>query len=342
MDCTGCGVCSVRCPSGVFEIKGFAVSKFIDNVKALLKDRERAISNGVVLKIGCYKVLPDSKGLSGNILCLRIPCLGLVSPSLILGLICAGVEKTVFVDAGLCNLCESKKGAEALFGVVELLGSISKSLKQMGKISIEKFPIERERLMFEADRLKGHKGTEEMDRRAFFSFIKRKSREKAQDLLPDKSKGKDRASKKRKLPHIVPTERVSLINYLSSLSLRRSNEILSPLFVDISIDKGCNGCQLCTLLCPTGALFKTEDREAERIGFAARNCTVCGLCKEVCPLEALRFNYTVSLDMILDNTDNILIEFKKVLCEGCGTAFIKRDGNEDCEICRKQSVPFLW
>ncbi|BAL82191.1 hypothetical protein SELR_04830 [Selenomonas ruminantium subsp. lactilytica TAM6421] len=64
----------------------------------------------------------------------------------------------------------------------------------------------------------------------------------------------------------------------------------SPLFPGLILQAGCNGCGLCTVLCPEKALTITEAEadSPKRLHFSPLKCTACGLCSGNCPQNALK------------------------------------------------------
>ena len=50
-------------------------------------------------------------------------------------------------------------------------------------------------------------------------------------------------------------------------------------------DSRCTQCGICTVICPTGALFM--NREDMTVGFDVSKCTGCELCVSACPPRAM-------------------------------------------------------
>ena len=70
----------------------------------------------------------------------------------------------------------------------------------------------------------------------------------------------------------------------------------------VSIDTArCNGCRMCAVFCPTGALFKFHTKKG-LIGVKqnVRECVACGCCADVCPEGALSLDPGASVRQVAE------------------------------------------
>ena len=185
---------------------------------------------------------------------------------------------------------------------------------------------------------------EEINRREFFSFLRKKTLEGASRILPDDDLEDSGSFKRRELPQAIPADRQRLLYGLRSIPVvEPGGHFGSPVFADISIKEGCNCCNLCTIFCPTGAIYKGEGDGSEWIDFKPSICTVCGVCEEVCQRGVITIENKVSMEEILHDTDKRIISFDKATCRLCNKRFVRLEPDEDlCLVCRKEdSIPFF-
>lgn len=79
----------------------------------------------------------------------------------------------------------------------------------------------------------------------------------------------------------------------------------------------CTGCGLCLGECPTGALSSSSGEESYRLLFRHDLCVACGRCIGVCPEQCLGLERVLELDKI-DGTETVLFEDGIARCRQCG------------------------
>ena len=102
----------------------------------------------------------------------------------------------------------------------------------------------------------------------------------------------------------IPRKHHRLIKALEALAvgdLKKNSVGYLPL-EQVSITHNCSGCNICSTLCPTGALSRVQKNNSVVISFNIRQCVGCGLCQEACPEKE------VTLDEALNGYDRKLRE----------------------------------
>lgn len=330
--CTGCGICSSLCPTGVFEMTNFEVGAFVEKAR-------RKPPEDKAVKIECYKI-PFEYSLPQS---LRLPCLAHITPGLILKLIAAGSDEIVVRDAGICKVCESRCGDRIANDVVSGTQGLLKVLGLEQKVSIVMEGISINGLAHKGERLKdyNYKDDPNMSRRDIFSLFKREAKKGVAGMMKDEPKNEGRERFKK----VLPKQRAELLRALKTLSpnLQADTEHLASgndrAFFTVTVKKSCNMCRLCGLFCPTDALTIENTENGEGIVFKAATCTGCNLCVDVCPEDAITLNNKEFLiDSIIKQNKTALIWFNKANCTSCGRSFVDAwtPPQELCDTCRKE------
>ncbi|MBI3399629.1 MAG: 4Fe-4S binding protein [Deltaproteobacteria bacterium] len=362
--CTGCGICFNLCPTGVFDMTNFNSHAFAEKAQESI-DRDEAI------KLECCKVPFDHSTPES----LRLPCLAHITPSLIMRLLSLGANEIKIRDAGICEVCESRRGDRIANDIVPKTQEILKGIGLEHRVCTYIEGISINNLILEGEGLKDYKEEPKVSRRQMFDIFKKETVKGMTGLI----QGKDRCKigkGKEGLKKAVPKERDELLKNLEGLAsalqeakeciaIKNRNIIKSHIFSTVIINpvrslptekqfasnsnqlpaegaskranNGCNMCQLCHLFCPTDALTLKDTENGQGLVFKTASCVGCRLCVGVCPEEALTLEVKeIFLDDIVKKKEVDLIWFIKVPCTHCGSVFIKTTSEDICDICLKE------
>ena len=337
--CTGCAICANLCPTGVFEMANFDSHAFLEKAQAHIV-RGGAVEKRSTTKIECYKVPFDYSTASS----LRLPCLAHITPSLILRILSLGANEIVIRDAGICVVCESKCGDKI---AKDAVSKTQEFLKQLGfeqKVFAVTEDVFINNLIFEGERLKDYKYELELTRRQVFSAFKKEAVKSVSNLIEENTikiaKGKEGLKKS------VPKEREKLLKMLAasisaSAKAQCKIQINSHIFPTVTINTGCDICQLCSLFCPTDALVIEDTEKGIGITFKVASCTGCSICGDVCAKKVLSLETkeTALLDIIEQKVTSVAW-FDKSFCVDCGRSFVKTSVNGICDTCLKEKDIF--
>ncbi|MBI5875349.1 MAG: 4Fe-4S dicluster domain-containing protein [Deltaproteobacteria bacterium] len=327
--CTGCGACFNLCPTGVFEMTNFEPDPFV-------KRAQEAITKNKSIKMGCCKVPFDHAGSEF----LRLPCLAHITSSLILRLLSAGADEVMIMDAGICEVCESRCGDRIAKHTISKTRNLLENLGLKQKVLIVAKGISINDLVFEGDRLRNYKDDPELSRREIFSIFKKEAKKAVEGIIKKEAPVKIEA--KERLKKAAPKERDELIKFFKKhglLSYKAKTN--SSVFPVVSVNQDCNMCRLCALFCPTDALAIEDTEKGAGIVFKTATCTGCNLCIDVCAEKAITLNHKEVLieDMVKQNKA-MLIWFDKVCCASCGRIFAKIKTENICDTCLKEREVF--
>jgi formate hydrogenlyase subunit 6/NADH:ubiquinone oxidoreductase subunit I len=137
----------------------------------------------------------------------------------------------------------------------------------------------------------------------------------------------------------LPPRRKELLILTRELESNARNVNLEDYpIMDLQINKAlCNLCEVCSVMCPTGALRFAEKENSGSIAFSLGRCTGCRLCIEVCPNSCVSSS-DASLGDINSN-ERVLIENKMCRCKSCNFKFVHDSsfvGEEICSMCVKK------
>jgi len=323
--CIECGICISACPNGVFSSQNRSDLSIISLTEDFLKNNSEK-----VVRFTCEKGVEEGLDL------IPLKCLGRLTENILIDLILKGA-KSIEIKTPACKGCALEKGKELFEEIKQLSIFILNSLGLEGdRIQVlDEFP--------ESKKVKGKiKTGKNLSRRKFFEKIKDKVMLETTKTLtnlykPENQDKKSIAPSKRFQNH----KRVHLINLLKNFN--QQNEVACPdSFIPFGrtfIKETCIGCNVCDILCPTGALKRVSDEGFIRIYFNEQRCTNCCLCQNVCLPKAIKVEKRFSLKDLAENTSLELIKLKKKICERCKSEFVG-ENETICPLCKKRMRNF--
>jgi len=298
--CSGCGACVAGCPNRAVDYPTFSLEQLDREIGRLLSSEDTFHKHRIMAFV-CQTCIPvtgeDGEGQiwnRHNLLSLRIPCLAMASPWLMLRAFERGARGLVLLsDTGKCPVgFESNRGQEAVRFVQGLLECWEIEPARMRIINIvDDFDSVTRELEQFAGEIAG--------------------------LYPSPFGVSE--------PGAIPDDGLllpSLIKELKSKLGEPSKKVVtagSVPFGKLVLDGDqCTGCGACTVECPTGALTGASSEEADVcLNFRHDSCVACGRCVAVCPEECLHLEKVLELDK-MDCPPETLFRDKFFRCSECG------------------------
>ena len=281
--CTTCGACAAACPTG-------AIVMLCPSDKELDASLRHTLAcGGATATVACRHagtIAPtDTARTDGTDTC-RVPCLGRVDVSLLLGLAAQGASSIELVS-GRCPACANARGGAAARQVVREAQALLEACGSQTCIEL----LERG----DADKDGGASGSStpmavgtDAERLVVTGPIK-----------PD--------AQTRRLPCHVPARRLRLFRNIKALGSPSSKSVQTHETFSLVIDtSACTGCGGCGFLCPTGALrLIEEDNGGKLLAHAPALCVACGLCEQSCPRQAISSTPEVRLDRFIEQQPDV-------------------------------------
>lgn len=250
--CNGCGYCCHICPSEAMTMDAERLNQY-----------EQRMNQRDYVCFACRL-----QGNSENDI--LVPCIGVVSPELLMIPMLKGTPFQIFYDEGKCKKCkEYGKMASRINENLEWIKDWNESLDKPFVIAIE----------HNAAKKKGRpKG---MSRRELFTLGKSRVRNEVAFLLSDSF-----AEQSLRNKISLPLRR----QYFRLFARQKSVENLpvpGKLRHKIAIPKKtvsseCSLCNRCAVLCPTGALQQQVSDEVKSLTFTPASCIQCCICLANC------------------------------------------------------------
>lgn len=326
--CINCGVCARTCPSGALELKP-------EIEKDILIQMEECLKRGGKAYLICKKI--DKKSLfSFRDSLIEFPCLAVVDESLLLLFAARGLREIRLVTFR-CDNCQNKKGLSIIRETVR----IGKEL--LGVLDLEKCNLDEIKTQIRRDALEVPVSSPEQihfSRRELLTSLKNIPLEfgiNVSKIVIDRflPEGKEERFKWGKN---IPRRHQRLIKALQGLAAEdfKKTDVSHLPPQKVSVNHNCSGCNICSTLCPTGALTRVEKDNSVVISFNTRYCVGCGLCQEACPEKAIGNENGVTLDEILGGYQRKLQEITLFQCQLCQSKYSSREGEGFCPSCRKR------
>lgn len=303
--CVGCGSCVAVCPTETMIPINPMDEELFARVAA-------AVSEAGVAVISCARAA--SWGYADPTKYASVPCLGRIGETLLLELVARGIEDIYLVD-GDCTTCKYGASSENLEATLDSACGLLWSFGSQAEVErMSDFP---EVAMHSSER-----EALAASRRGFFSTASNKAKNvavtaaektvadtlnmgKAQKIASLRERLGMQKGAGGKLPRFDAERNMRILNVLYDLGECVDETIDTRLFGSIEIDsEKCNGCGMCTMFCPTGAIRKSEEPhpdEGKCWGeFFVADCVQCGLCVDACLKKCITLSTEVSVKELFD------------------------------------------
>jgi Fe-S-cluster-containing hydrogenase component 2 len=322
--CTNCSLCQNACPTEVFQPELYTDPYLLNQAKAFLGS-DRHQRPGENKKLFAHRQRAQNQNANS----LLLPCLGRITPNIILGTALLGFDE-VALTRGICSQCRLQAGQKLL------LNSITTSRILLKSAGLGQFKINIE------EREKKKEAT--LSRREIFLKISRKAKHKAvsfayhrERVIREKMAGslEDKADKRPSPARLLMHELLGQKGLEDDVVVKHN-----PAFpwAKIKIEENkCSVCGICLMLCPAGAIFKKLENDKQLLFFNSSLCTNCSLCRAACPQNAIDFEENFCLADILKNEPVVIARIKLTPCIICGE-MITAGKNTLCSTCHKRQA----
>ena len=287
--CKACGVCTTSCPHQAIIYPNFSLDQLEAEVEGLLTktgDRLQPRAIAMVCQSSQYPAFDP------NILPVNIPCLGMISPGLILRALDLGAQGFLFISAK--EKCQLKLDCSNWEGTVQFLQRLLEhwGIDPERVTAIDENDLARELPLF----------NQRIAEMAPTSFTPSQS-----TAIPEKSLG-------------LPAAILAMSDKLGTQATGRIASGTVP-FGKVVLDASkCTGCAICVAQCPTDALVDLKVSDSCRLVFRQESCVGCGQCVEVCPEKCLQVTKVLEIDK-LNHEPRLIFEGEFVHCRVCGAPF---------------------
>ena len=298
--CIGCGTCATACPVGAL-----IPLKPADRQLEDLMVNSLDLNDGTAV-IACREMADKARGRIDPGKVVRVECLSRVDESLLASL--AGLDaQRVMLVCGDCDSCELSRAGQVALDVVLTMRDILTLWNSPMTVEVhQRFPSF---VRFQAEYDEGRRDLMRDARDAAFDVAAATADYEIKNALQS-DEGQEfsfamlRSTNGRNLPQFMPHRRERLHEALDYLGTPRDEILTSRLWGHAELDpEACDGCGLCEMFCPTGAIrlvYDDEDAEGPRtrssrahvqaVDVFPRQCLQCRTCEDICPRRAIRID----------------------------------------------------
>lgn len=304
--CISCGLCIGACPNHVFRL----------DEKQLL-DIDPNQTETLILTCP-QNSQAFGKGMPNGIT--KINCIGQLYPELLLYLLTSFSRVIIFYEPQICQECVNCDFSDK-FQLHCFSNIFDKSVLQRLLIITDRNKVK--------DYLDRQKLQPAHNRRSFFKAIFTGSKDITQKII-------EYGLKQENANKVKNTKKPLKMHYLKEgLTKQKELDYSETLpFSNLKLN-ACNFCEVCSKLCPTGALQITQEENTKKLAFLANLCTHCRICSEVCFYKGLTWEGRITIGEFLNNEHRTLGSAQAKACANCQQEFFELDAQKDlCFLCR--------
>lgn len=298
--CIGCGTCATACPVGAL-----LPLKLADRQLEDLMVNSLDLNDGTAV-IACREMADKARGRIDPGKVARVECLSRVDESLLASL--AGLDaQRVMLVCGDCDSCELSRAGRVALDVVLTMRDILTLWNSPMTVEVhQRFPSF---VRFQAEYDEGRRDLMRDARDAAFDVAAATADYEIKNALQSDEEQEFsfamlRSANGRNLPQFMPHRRERLHEALDYLGTPSDEIMTSRLWGHAELDpEACDGCGMCEMFCPTGAIrlvYDDEDAEGPRtrssrahvqaVDVFPRQCLQCRTCEDICPRRAIRID----------------------------------------------------
>jgi ferredoxin len=292
--CTACGACLTSCRDQAIsspllnpEVLDVSLQSLLCRDEMDLEPRVLLITSGDA----CTSLKTERGSVLPQLLELKLPCIGALSPWLLLRSLDLGADSVAVIPctSNCRHRCEPERWLRAVRFVQSLLAKLG-----MERERVRTFPFSGEQPQTYVECL-----------RAFVEQL----REFGPSALCN---GKEKV------------KRLDLVTLLKDLGERfnldgtclTGDEVpFGAVRIDLG-DSSCTLCGACPDSCPTGAITLKEGAGLSQLLFDHSRCVACGACVKVCPEQVLQMERMLDFSGL--GVKTILAEDRMAHCRNCG------------------------
>lgn len=302
VNCSLCGLCTMVCPTQVFQIDGARLSQYQKNQPLQLCCAQNSAAPADALRINCLQQL---------------------HPFLVFYLLYQHPQITIYLRPAQCQQCEHHWYAQGL----------------VQQLSAYHIPEDQLRIVLQQPETSvsaAENQPEENQRRGFFRQLFRQTEIQSQKMVAhtvDKwTSTFSSVETTNEQSEVFPVRLPLYALYLKKqLPISADSEL--P-FRQLECTT-CHFCSACVHICPTKALTILKQESEQSLRFQPELCVNCNLCQSVCMPHGLQWGDFMTQKQFLQ-TPQTLAYSKEKLCTACHHEFYQWPESDDtlCRFCQ--------
>ena len=305
--CIACGRCAAECPTGAIAVAGFAVAM-------------PAAAPSIPVEVECRRV-PATAAKPDAV---RVPCLGGLAPYALLEMqLDAGDRPVHLIDRGWCGACpaggNTHPAQASLARATALLAAIGAAAQ--APVLVQR-PLPKRRAATPPHMDKPSAPARRLLLRRLAA---------TDDRAGGDGRPLGRGIAGLPLDPVAKRRTVAALHRLSERLNVPVPRLVSPV---VAISQYCRNHQVCTKVCPTGALAADTTASVTGIVFDSARCIACSACVRHCPEHAVSLRME-PLSAGQSSGPITLTQHRQRTCRLCQRPFAEPGAETECPACRK-------